>query len=194
MLRRRFDKLFKDQMKILRQKGYDLGAISPGELTDLQKKVIQVKDSMATDGVTPENDHKNGGGANSMAMLGNAPYSGGSAGGSGGNGGGQNSKKRANKRKEELDIIKETVASFLKNKQDPGQMDVLASLNYQKEVAASMKTLQNVELEERTTVNGDLVKKIMVEQFKLTNHLVQQNDLLVNMLTKVLAKHLGEHD
>jgi len=194
MLRRRFDKPFKDQMKILRQKGYDLGAISPGELTDLQKKVIQVKDSMATDGVTPENDHKNGGGANSMAMLGNAPYSGGSAGGSGGNGGGQNSKKRANKRKEELDIIKETVASFLKNKQDPGQMDVLASLNYQKEVAASMKTLQNVELEERTTVNGDLVKKIMVEQFKLTNHLVQQNDLLVNMLTKVLAKHLGEHD
>jgi hypothetical protein len=91
-------------------------------------------------------------------------------------------------------MIKETVASFLKNKQDPEQMDVLASLNFQKEVAASMKTLQNVELEERTSVNGDLLKKIMVEQFKLANHLVQQNDLLVQMLTKVLAKHLGEHE
>jgi len=191
MLRRRFDKLYKDQMKVLRQKGYDLGAVSASELSDLQKKVIQVKESMASDGVSPENDHKNGGA--SVPLLANAPYSAGNSGGAGGSGG-QNSKKRANKRKEELEMIKETVASFLKNKQDPEQMDVSASLNYQKEVAASMKTLQNVELEERTSVNGDLLKKIMVEQFKLTNHLVQQNDLLVNMLTKVLAKHLGEHE
>ena len=188
MLRRRFDKLMNDYIKSMRTRGIDLDALHVSELSKVEKYVLKVRELLADSGVRMEAQE----GSNKLKPLPSTPSS---------MGGGMMMastspamKKSEKAREEELGMIKDTIVKFLDKSSKfvdvEALVDVSQSIAHSKELVAGMKVLNDVDLDEKVKLQGDLVEKVVVEQFKLTKHLVKQNDLLLALLTKVLAKTL----
>jgi len=61
-----------------------------------------------------------------------------------------------------------------------------------KELLMELKgTSGELDLADKVKIQGDLVEKVVAEQFQLAEHLAKQNELLLGLLTKVLGKNLG---
>ena len=177
-----------DYIKSMRTRGIDLDALHVSELSKVEKYVLKVRELLADSGVRMEAQE----GSNKLKPLPSTPSS---------MGGGMMMastspamKKSEKAREEELGMIKDTIVKFLDKSSKfvdvEALVDVSQSIAHSKELVAGMKVLNDVDLDEKVKLQGDLVEKVVVEQFKLTKHLVKQNDLLLALLTKVLAKTL----
>jgi len=215
MLRRRFDKLYQENMMSLQKRGIELDAVREEDLTEVERKVIRIKDLMSVAGLNPEvnmdgADGRAQGAASMKSGMGSPGLVIGGSGSLGGSTPGSSAMKKTTKmREEELSIIKETVAKFLER--SSANMEVALSsavtpaedttvvgqwrdesMDRMKELLMELKgTSGELDLADKVKIQGDLVEKVVAEQFQLAEHLAKQNELLLGLLTKVLGKNLG---
>jgi len=180
MLRRRFDKVYSESMEAMKKKGVGLDAHDDVELTDIDRKCLQIRDLMEQQGhqqMEDQNKHKTPTTPSNMLQQGGSNYATPSTG----------LKKTAKMREEELHTINGTVTKFLERH---SQMEGLPEefLNYS--VGNLAQLTGCIESLEGKVDGSDNWQKIAIEQIKVTRHLVKQNDLLLTLLTKVLCKHL----
>lgn len=179
MLRRRFDKVYSESMDAMRKKGVDLDALGEADMTDIDRKCLQIRQLQEQQGHQQMEDQNKLKTPTTPSMLqpGGSSYATPSTG----------LKKTAKMRDEELHMINGTITKFLERQ---SQVEGLPeeflsySIGNLAQLTGCIETLE-------TKVDGsDNWQKIAIEQIKVTRHLMKQNDLLLGLLTKVLCKHL----
>ncbi|QDZ26025.1 hypothetical protein HOP50_20g85760 [Chloropicon primus] len=179
MLRRRFEKIYYQHLTDLKKKGVALDALDGADMSDLEKKCLQIKGMQESVGTDVDmhmknrsQPHTSPGGLSHYGT----PNSG-------------MKQKSAKQREEELDQIKDTVTKFLdKSLGATGQMGneyLTGSVEMIANLADSIESLQ-----EKDVGMDDTVKRLVTEQLSVTKHLIKQNDLLLGLLAKVISKSL----